>query len=99
MGFRFHKAISLIPGVRLNLSKTGPSLSVGERGSTFNIGEKGTRATVGLPGSGMSYSVNKSWRNPFKDVSPQKWIYFAILAAVVVRYVIKYYHIHIMVGN
>ena len=57
MGLRFRKSISIIPGVRLNLSKGGiSSLSVGGKGLTYNIGKKGTRATGGLPGTGLSYS-------------------------------------------
>lgn len=56
MGFRFRRSIRLLPGVRLNLSKGTPSLSVGPRGLTANIGRRGVRTTVGLPGSGLSYT-------------------------------------------
>ncbi len=56
MGFRFRKSISLLPGVRLNLSKRGGSVSLGEKGSTVNFGASGERTTFGLPGSGLSYS-------------------------------------------
>jgi hypothetical protein len=56
MGFRFRKTITVVPGVRLNLSKTGASVSVGEDGATLNIGRRGARSTLGLPGSGLSYS-------------------------------------------
>lgn len=57
MGLRFRKNISLLPGVRLNISKHGiSSVSVGGKGLTYNIGKKGTRATGGLPGTGLSYS-------------------------------------------
>jgi hypothetical protein len=66
MGLRFHKAFSLIPGVKLNISKSGPSLSIGGRGLTENIGMKGERSTAGLPGSGLSYqeiSSPKSRKN------------------------------------
>jgi len=56
MGFRFRKSIRLIPGVRLNISKTGISTSIGPRGATINVGKRGVRGTVGLPGSGLSYS-------------------------------------------
>ncbi len=56
MGFRFRKSIGLIPGVKLNLSKSGPSVSVGGKGLTYNIGRKGSRTTIGLPGTGLSYS-------------------------------------------
>jgi hypothetical protein len=57
MAFRFRKSIRLFPGVRVNLSKSTPSISVGERGHTINIGEHGTRATIGAPGTGLSYTT------------------------------------------
>ena len=63
MGFRFHKAFSLIPGVKLNMSKSGPSISVGGKGLTYNVGGKGTRTTASIPGSGMSYTTRKSIGN------------------------------------
>jgi hypothetical protein len=57
MGFRFRKTLSIVPGlVRLNLSKSGASVSVGPRGLKYTVGPKGTRTTVGLPGSGLSYT-------------------------------------------
>jgi hypothetical protein len=56
MGFRFRRSLRLAPGVRINLSKTGASLSLGRRGATLNFSGRGTTATVGLPGSGLSYS-------------------------------------------
>lgn len=61
MGIRFRKSIKIAPGLRINLSKSGPSLSVGRPGATFNIGPKGTRTTVGAPGTGISYTTQKSW--------------------------------------
>ena len=64
MGFRFRKLLKITPGVWLNLSKSGTSLSVGGKGLTFNIGKKGTRATVGLPGSGLSYSTYEPHAEP-----------------------------------
>jgi len=56
MGFRFSRRISLFKGVRLNLSKSGTSVSVGSRVGWLTFGKKGTRATVGIPGTGMSWS-------------------------------------------
>jgi hypothetical protein len=56
MGFRFRKSISICPGVRLNLGKSGvSSLSVGPRGASVSIGKRGTHANLGLPGTGVSY--------------------------------------------
>ncbi|MES1992425.1 MAG: DUF4236 domain-containing protein [Pseudomonadota bacterium] len=58
MGLRFQKRIRLAPGLFLNVSKRGVSLSYGRPGATVNIGGKGgPRATVGLPGTGVSYTA------------------------------------------
>jgi len=57
MGFRFRRSVKIIPGVRLNFSKSGTSLSLGGRGFTTNISKRGTKTTVGLPGTGISYST------------------------------------------
>ncbi|MBW1999913.1 MAG: DUF4236 domain-containing protein [Deltaproteobacteria bacterium] len=56
MGFRFWRRIRIAPGVTLNLSKSGGSLSFGPRGAKFTIGPGGKRATVGLPGTGLFYT-------------------------------------------
>jgi hypothetical protein len=58
MGFRFRKIISVIPGVKVNLSKSGVSTSLGGHGATVNVGTSGKRTiTLGIPGSGMSYQL------------------------------------------
>ena len=58
MGFRFRKIISVIPGVKVNLSKSGVSTSLGGRGATVNVGTSGKRTvTLGIPGTGMSYQA------------------------------------------
>lgn len=59
--FRFRKTRSILPGVRMNLSKSGPSLSVGAKGAKVNISQQGICSTVGLPGSGMSFVDRTSW--------------------------------------
>jgi len=55
MGFRFQKRISILPGVRLNLSKGGVSTSLGPRGADVNIGKDGITTNAGIPGTGLSY--------------------------------------------
>lgn len=55
MGWRFQKRITIIPGVRLNLSKSGISTSVGVRGASLTLHKHGVDANVGLPGTGISY--------------------------------------------
>jgi hypothetical protein len=54
--FRFRKSVRIMPGVRVNLSKSGVSTSIGAKGATVNVSKKGVRTTVGVPGSGLSYS-------------------------------------------
>lgn len=56
-GVRLRQYIRIIPGVKINLSKSGASLSVGGKGLTYNIGRKGRRTTLGIPGTGASYST------------------------------------------
>jgi hypothetical protein len=46
----------VLPGVRINLSKRGASVSAGVRGAHITIGPTETRTTVGLPGTGLSYT-------------------------------------------
>jgi hypothetical protein len=54
-GLRFQKRLSILPGVRVNLSKSGVSASVGPRGADINIGRHGVTANAGIPGTGLSY--------------------------------------------
>jgi hypothetical protein len=56
VGLRFSRRVRLMPGLRVNLSKGGVSLSVGTRGAWYTVGTKGQRATVGLPGTGLSWT-------------------------------------------
>lgn len=85
MGFRFRKSIKIIPGVRVNISKSGVSTSIGTRGATVNIGKRGTRATVGIPGAGISYSGKLSDSNasePRESSKPDLTAVLIILAVV-----------------
>lgn len=57
-GLRFRKTITILPGVKINLSKTGVSTSLGGHGATVNVGTQGQRTvTLGIPGTGLSYRV------------------------------------------
>ena len=56
MGLRFQKRIKILPGVYINLSKSGVSASVGGHGATVNVGSSGKKmVTFGIPGTGLSY--------------------------------------------
>ncbi len=63
MGFRFRRSVTLIPGVRLGVSRSGPSISVGVRGARLSLSSRGIRTTVGVPGSGLSYVTQTNFSN------------------------------------
>ena len=55
MGFRFSRRVSILPGLKLNFSGSGVSLSAGVRGAHINFGARGTYTSFGLPGTGLYY--------------------------------------------
>ena len=60
MGLRFRKTISLFPGVRLNLSKSGVGVSAGIPGLRGSINSSGrVTGTASIPGTGVSYVKTK----------------------------------------
>lgn len=60
MGFRFFKRMNILPGVTVNLSKSGGSVSVGPHGARLTLGPQGSRVTLGIPGTGLFYTTNFS---------------------------------------
>ena len=65
MGFRFRRRIRVLPGLYVNISKSGVSTSIGGHGATLNLSKRGTRTTIGLPGSGLSWrSPTAPWQGP-----------------------------------
>jgi Protein of unknown function (DUF4236) len=56
MAFRFRRTLGIVPGIRLNLSRRGPSVSLGVRGLHYTVGLKGARTTVGIPATGASWT-------------------------------------------
>jgi hypothetical protein len=90
VGLRFRRRISIGPGLRLNVSKSGISTSVGTRGAWFTIGHGKTRETVGLPGTGVSYTEQQSIGAPQgDDVAPasssggSRALFWLVLVALV----------------
>ena len=62
MGLYFRKRIKILPGVHMNVSKSGTSWSIGPRGAKVNFGKRGTYDTTGIPGTGI-YSRTKVCNN------------------------------------
>ena len=60
MGLNFRKSIQLIPGVKLNLSKSGASISAGVPGFRKSINTQGqVTTTASIPGTGLYYTDKK----------------------------------------
>lgn len=53
MGLRFRRSIRIAPGIRINLSARGASLTVGPRGASINFGSRGTFLNTGIRGTGL----------------------------------------------
>ncbi len=53
---RFFRRVRIAPGLTLNLTKHGASLSAGVRGAHVTVGRTGIRRTVGIPGTGVFYT-------------------------------------------
>jgi hypothetical protein len=68
MGLRFRRSFRILPGWRMNVSKSGISTSLGRRGAWFTIGPRGTRETIGIPGTGISYTEQR----PLKPRAPSR---------------------------
>src|SRR5215471_17285908 len=88
MGFRFHRSIRMLPGFRLNLSKSGVSASVGTRGAWLTFGRNGTRTTVGLPGTGISYTTTSSASEQQNAIAaptrtPGRWLVVLVILLVI----------------
>ncbi len=49
MAWSFHKRIKIIPGVHLNLSKSGISTSIGVKGANMTFGKSGTYLNTSIP--------------------------------------------------
>lgn len=97
MGIRFRKRIKLFPGLWVNLSKSGASVSAGVKGFTVNSGRGKTRTTVGLPGTGVSYTTTStggtaaptSTNKPARTVRPVIWLALVLAIAATV-YVVNF---------
>lgn len=56
MGLRFQRRIKILPGLAINISKSGVGFSAGGRGFHAGIDAKGKRYTsASLPGTGISW--------------------------------------------
>lgn len=55
MGYRFSRRIKIAPGLKLNLSGSGLSVTAGIKGASVTYGKKGTHVNLSLAGTGLGY--------------------------------------------
>src|SRR3989339_312363 len=54
MSFRFRKRVKILPGIYLNIGKTGVSTTIGPKGANINISKTGVYLNTGISGTGIS---------------------------------------------
>lgn len=62
MGFRFRRSKKIAPGLRVNISKSGPSITMGGKHLHTTIGHGRVTNSVRTPVKGLYYSSTKSTR-------------------------------------
>jgi len=67
VSIRFWRRIRLFPGVTLNVSKTGFSISFGIRGAHWTLGRRRRTASLGIPGTGLFYRKDSRARRNRND--------------------------------
>ena len=92
MGFRFQKRLRILPGVTLNISKSGVSTSFGVRGARITKGHGKTRATIGIPGSGLSYTTVSGKKRVVRQSSAvsvaRRWLRLFLIALAIFLFVL-----------
>ena len=89
MSFRFQRRIKILPGLRLNVSKTGFSWTVCTRGASVTARDGKLTGNVGIPGTGLSYrkrldlpsqdQVDQDQPRPPPATSTPSWLVLAVV--------------------
>ena len=65
MGFRFQRRIKILPGLTINLSKSGVGFSAGVRGFHAGVDSKGHRCvSASIPKTGISWREYQKAKRP-----------------------------------
>ena len=71
MGLRFYRRLHLCPGLSLNVSRSGPSLTFGVRGAHVTVGRTGVRKAVGIAGTGIFYTSRKGYHTGYHSAKAE----------------------------
>ncbi|MDU5815205.1 MAG: DUF4236 domain-containing protein [Staphylococcus sp.] len=80
MAIKFRKTKKILPGVKLNISKSGVSVTTGIKGASINIGKNGVYRNLGIPGTGIS----KRDKLEFSSSKEEDYCYLDVLIDYVV---------------
>ncbi|MEM9756635.1 MAG: DUF4236 domain-containing protein, partial [Pseudomonadota bacterium] len=78
MPLRFGLHRQILPGVRLDVGRAGPSISLGTRGVRHTIGPHGQRSSIGLPGTGLRYDLGGNKRRRADDADDTVEEFFGV---------------------
>lgn len=88
MGFRFRRRIKLVPGVTLNVSKSGITTTVGRRGASVTLGNGKRRYNVGIPGTGISYSAVEKAPAPPENLIEATLVRLLIMGLAIILFLV-----------
>ena len=78
MGWNFRRSTKIMPGVRMNFSKTGVGFSFGPRHAKISISPRGRiTSNIGIPGTGIRYtqvSTPNSRRRQAEAAAQQEYV-------------------------
>lgn len=63
VGLSFRRSVRIGKHTRLNFSKSGIGISTGVKGARVSVGPHGVRKTLSIPGTGIRYTKQGSWKN------------------------------------
>ncbi|MGI6607771.1 MAG: DUF4236 domain-containing protein [Erysipelotrichaceae bacterium] len=72
MGLRFYKSFKILPGVRMNVSKSGISWTLGSKAVKLNTGKRGTYLNLSIPKTGISWREKLDKKNDKTKTSAAK---------------------------
>jgi uncharacterized protein DUF4236 len=73
---------------RVNLSKSGVSLSAGKPGMWATVGRRGRTVTIGAPGTGLRWQEYRPWRTPTTGPAGRQWLGVLIAIAAIIGLVL-----------
>ncbi|WP_244832428.1 DUF4236 domain-containing protein [Caballeronia sp. TF1N1] len=78
MSWSWTKSSKVAPGVRIDLSKNGPSMSLGGNGVTYNT--RTGRTTYSIRGTGLRYTTSSNKQNRASSSTGSSSVAIVVLA-------------------